>query len=96
MAKIKCAGFPIHRNSAGHAIDLIIRKPYHKKRNRHEPHQVYVLQRYFEKSVFLDERELDDIKYLTGLSEAQIKVWFNNARSRLKRKSLSSDGYQVY
>ncbi|KAJ9055623.1 hypothetical protein DSO57_1001608 [Entomophthora muscae] len=75
--KKRCAGFPIHMNSAGHAIDLIIRNLGPKQRNRHEPHQC-----------FLDERELDDIKRLAGLSEAQIKVWFNNARTRYKPKSL--------
>ncbi|KAJ9072103.1 Homeobox protein Nkx-6.3 [Entomophthora muscae] len=91
MAKTRCAGFPIHRNSAGHPIDLIIRNPATKKRNRHEPHQVYVLQIYFRESVFLDERELGEIKRLTGLTEAQIKVWFNNTRARKRCRPSNTD-----
>lgn len=78
----------MYKNSRGHPVDLLIRQ--YAKVNRHEPHQLYVLDIYFDASVFLDERDLPTIVHNTGLTELQVRVWFNNNRARKKATRSSS------
>ncbi|KAH7983795.1 homeobox protein Nkx-6.2 [Rhipicephalus sanguineus] len=49
-------------------------------------HQIYVLEKTFEQTKYLAGPERAKLAYALGMSESQVKVWFQNRRTKWRKK----------
>uniref|UniRef100_UPI00358F76A4 homeobox protein DLX-5-like n=1 Tax=Myxine glutinosa TaxID=7769 RepID=UPI00358F76A4 len=73
--------------SVGQRKDRKKRKP----RTNFSAMQVALLQRRFQQSRYLSQPERTELASALGLTQAQIKVWFQNRRSKFQKQSKSQE-----
>ena len=72
---------------------------FHSSRNCRRPRTVYTpdqleaLNLYFKRTQYLTVSERGELAFSLGLSETQIKIWFQNKRSKLKRNQREENSY---
>uniref|UniRef100_A0A8D0L6B7 NK6 homeobox 3 n=1 Tax=Sphenodon punctatus TaxID=8508 RepID=A0A8D0L6B7_SPHPU len=79
-----CGGRPCG-NTPGH-----IRDSLHKKKHTRPTftgHQIFALEKTFEQTKYLAGPERARLAYSLGMSESQVKVWFQNRRTKWRKKS---------
>ena len=70
-------------------------------RNNRRPRTIYTteqlkaLNMYFKRTQYLTVSERAELAYSLGLTETQIKIWFQNKRSKLKRNQREEHSYRV-
>ncbi|XP_023218474.1 homeobox protein Nkx-6.2-like [Centruroides vittatus] len=52
-------------------------------------HQIYVLEKTFEQTKYLAGPERAKLAYALGMSESQVKVWFQNRRTKWRKKNAA-------
>ncbi|XP_036385977.1 homeobox protein Nkx-6.3-like [Megalops cyprinoides] len=52
-------------------------------------HQIFILEKTFERTKYLPGPERAKLAYSLGMSESQVKVWFQNRRTKWRKKSGS-------
>ncbi|XP_026544833.1 homeobox protein Nkx-6.3 [Notechis scutatus] len=72
-------------NSAGHLGDGLHKKKH--TRPTFTGHQIFALEKTFEQTKYLAGPERAQLAYSLGMSESQVKVWFQNRRTKWRKKS---------
>ncbi|GFY43956.1 homeobox protein Nkx-6.1 [Trichonephila inaurata madagascariensis] len=70
------------------AVQNAVDKDGKKKHTRptFSGHQIYVLEKTFEQTKYLAGPERAKLAYALGMSESQVKVWFQNRRTKWRKK----------
>ncbi|XP_060643310.2 homeobox protein Nkx-6.3 [Anolis sagrei] len=72
-------------NSTGHMPDGLHKKKH--TRPTFTGHQIFALEKTFEQTKYLAGPERARLAYSLGMSESQVKVWFQNRRTKWRKKS---------
>ncbi len=56
--------------------------------------QIYALEKMFEQTKYLAGPERARLSYSLGMSEGQVKVWFQNRRTKWRKKNSGSGKYK--
>ncbi len=52
--------------------------------------QIYALEKMFEQTKYLAGAERARLSHSLGMNEGQVKVWFQNRRTKWRKKTMSS------
>ncbi|XP_062307982.1 homeobox protein Nkx-6.3 [Osmerus eperlanus] len=74
-------------NNSGHLGDMSGRKKH--TRPTFSGHQIFALEKTFEQTKYLAGPERARLAYSLGMTESQVKVWFQNRRTKWRKKSAS-------
>ncbi|XP_036381875.1 homeobox protein Nkx-6.3 [Megalops cyprinoides] len=74
-------------NSTGHLAEVAGRKKH--TRPTFSGHQIFALEKTFEQTKYLAGPERARLAYSLGMTESQVKVWFQNRRTKWRKKSAS-------
>ncbi|XP_070821411.1 homeobox protein Nkx-6.3 [Chaetodon trifascialis] len=74
-------------NSSGPLGEMSGRKKH--TRPTFSGHQIFALEKTFEQTKYLAGPERARLAYSLGMSESQVKVWFQNRRTKWRKKSAS-------
>ncbi|CAL1295450.1 unnamed protein product [Larinioides sclopetarius] len=76
------------RFASAAAVQNAVDKDGKKKHTRptFSGHQIYVLEKTFEQTKYLAGPERAKLAYALGMSESQVKVWFQNRRTKWRKK----------
>ncbi|CAB1321958.1 unnamed protein product [Coregonus sp. 'balchen'] len=74
-------------NNIGHLEDISGRKKH--TRPTFSGHQIFALEKTFERTKYLAGPERARLAYSLGMTESQVKVWFQNRRTKWRKKSAS-------
>ncbi|KAF1389727.1 hypothetical protein PFLUV_G00076480 [Perca fluviatilis] len=74
-------------NSSGPLTDMSGRKKH--TRPTFSGHQIFALEKTFEQTKYLAGPERARLAYSLGMTESQVKVWFQNRRTKWRKKSAS-------
>ncbi|XP_028852289.1 homeobox protein Nkx-6.3 [Denticeps clupeoides] len=72
---------------SGHLMDVAGRKKH--TRPTFSGHQIFALEKTFEQTKYLAGPERARLAYSLGMTESQVKVWFQNRRTKWRKKSAS-------
>nr|XP_020636044.1 homeobox protein Nkx-6.3 [Pogona vitticeps] len=72
-------------NPTGHVVDGLHKKKH--TRPTFTGHQIFALEKTFEQTKYLAGPERARLAYSLGMSESQVKVWFQNRRTKWRKKS---------
>ncbi|XP_053126106.1 homeobox protein Nkx-6.3 [Hemicordylus capensis] len=72
-------------NPTGHVGDSLHKKKH--TRPTFTGHQIFALEKTFEQTKYLAGPERARLAYSLGMSESQVKVWFQNRRTKWRKKS---------
>uniref|UniRef100_A0A8C9U1Y8 NK6 homeobox 3 n=1 Tax=Scleropages formosus TaxID=113540 RepID=A0A8C9U1Y8_SCLFO len=75
------------RPHSGHLGDVAGRKKH--TRPTFSGHQIFALEKTFEQTKYLAGPERARLAYSLGMTESQVKVWFQNRRTKWRKKSAS-------
>lgn len=53
--------------------------------------QIYALEKMFEQTKYLAGPERARLSFSLGMDEGQVKVWFQNRRTKWRKKNVSSE-----
>ncbi|XP_061529265.1 homeobox protein Nkx-6.3 [Phycodurus eques] len=73
--------------NSGHLGELSARKKH--TRPTFSGHQIFALEKTFEQTKYLAGPERARLAYSLGMTESQVKVWFQNRRTKWRKKSAS-------
>ncbi|KAJ7305214.1 hypothetical protein JRQ81_011124 [Phrynocephalus forsythii] len=73
-------------NPTGHGVDGLHKKKH--TRPTFTGHQIFALEKTFEQTKYLAGPERARLAYSLGMSESQVKVWFQNRRTKWRKKSV--------
>uniref|UniRef100_A0A3P9LUC2 NK6 homeobox 3 n=1 Tax=Oryzias latipes TaxID=8090 RepID=A0A3P9LUC2_ORYLA len=74
-------------NSSGSLVEMPSRKKH--TRPTFSGHQIFALEKTFEQTKYLAGPERARLAYSLGMTESQVKVWFQNRRTKWRKKSAS-------
>ncbi|XP_035643344.1 homeobox protein Nkx-6.3-like [Oncorhynchus keta] len=74
-------------DNSGHLGDMSGRKKH--TRPTFSGHQIFALEKTFEQTKYLAGPERARLAYSLGMTESQVKVWFQNRRTKWRKKSAS-------
>ncbi|XP_006625372.1 homeobox protein Nkx-6.3 [Lepisosteus oculatus] len=74
-------------NNSGHLGESMGRKKH--TRPTFSGHQIFALEKTFEQTKYLAGPERARLAYSLGMTESQVKVWFQNRRTKWRKKSAS-------
>ncbi|XP_031425877.1 homeobox protein Nkx-6.3 [Clupea harengus] len=74
-------------NNGGHMVDAGGRKKH--TRPTFSGHQIFALEKTFEQTKYLAGPERARLAYSLGMTESQVKVWFQNRRTKWRKKTAS-------
>ncbi|KAM6954321.1 homeobox protein Nkx-6.3 [Aplochiton taeniatus] len=74
-------------NNSGHMGEIPGRKKH--TRPTFSGHQIFALEKTFEQTKYLAGPERARLAYSLGMTESQVKVWFQNRRTKWRKKSAS-------
>ncbi|XP_026880841.2 homeobox protein Nkx-6.3 [Electrophorus electricus] len=74
-------------NNSGHPGEPAGRKKH--TRPTFSGHQIFALEKTFEQTKYLAGPERARLAYSLGMTESQVKVWFQNRRTKWRKKSAS-------
>ncbi|MBN3310144.1 homeobox protein Nkx-6.3 [Amia ocellicauda] len=74
-------------NNSGHLGETMSRKKH--TRPTFSGHQIFALEKTFEQTKYLAGPERARLAYSLGMTESQVKVWFQNRRTKWRKKSAS-------
>ncbi|XP_029915881.1 homeobox protein Nkx-6.3 [Myripristis murdjan] len=74
-------------NSSGPLVEMSGRKKH--TRPTFSGHQIFALEKTFEQTKYLAGPERARLAYSLGMTESQVKVWFQNRRTKWRKKSAS-------
>ncbi|XP_056408692.1 homeobox protein EMX1 isoform X2 [Hyla sarda] len=94
--KIRRSCSAIHTGSDVSQESLLLHGPFARKpkriRTAFSPSQLLRLERAFEKNHYVVGAERKQLASSLSLSETQVKVWFQNRRTKYKRQKLEEEG----
>ncbi|XP_009326580.1 PREDICTED: homeobox protein Nkx-6.3 [Pygoscelis adeliae] len=73
------------RDAPAHLADSIHKKKH--TRPTFTGHQIFALEKTFEQTKYLAGPERARLAYSLGMTESQVKVWFQNRRTKWRKKS---------
>ncbi|XP_068128389.1 homeobox protein Nkx-6.3 [Hyperolius riggenbachi] len=79
-------------NVAAGNIDVSARKKH--TRPTFTGHQIFALEKTFEQTKYLAGPERARLAFSLGMSESQVKVWFQNRRTKWRKKSITDPSGQ--
>ncbi|XP_076010470.1 homeobox protein Nkx-6.3 [Genypterus blacodes] len=74
-------------NTSGPLVEMSGRKKH--TRPTFSGHQIFALEKTFEQTKYLAGPERARLAYSLGMTESQVKVWFQNRRTKWRKKSAS-------
>ncbi|XP_017551769.1 homeobox protein Nkx-6.3 isoform X1 [Pygocentrus nattereri] len=74
-------------SDSGHSAETAGRKKH--TRPTFSGHQIFALEKTFEQTKYLAGPERARLAYSLGMTESQVKVWFQNRRTKWRKKSAS-------
>ena len=72
------------------------RRPMRKKKQRplFSPHQIQTMEKEFVKQRYVTEEKRAQLALEVDLTEAQVKTWFQNRRTKWKKEKKAENSYQ--
>uniref|UniRef100_A0A8C1Y2D6 NK6 homeobox 3 n=1 Tax=Cyprinus carpio TaxID=7962 RepID=A0A8C1Y2D6_CYPCA len=74
-------------NNGGHHTETVGKKKH--TRPTFSGHQIFALEKTFEQTKYLAGPERARLAYSLGMTESQVKVWFQNRRTKWRKKSAT-------
>lgn len=94
---MQCDSYPLPVLQQGNACDKKIKRNPNKKRTRtaFTPQQVKKMEEEFNKNKYLSVAKRNELAISLKLKEEQVKIWFQNRRTKWKRKLASEMEFRL-
>ncbi|TDH13238.1 hypothetical protein EPR50_G00056230 [Perca flavescens] len=87
IQRVDTLQLPLNETGSGPLTDMSGRKKH--TRPTFSGHQIFALEKTFEQTKYLAGPERARLAYSLGMTESQVKVWFQNRRTKWRKKSAS-------